>query len=187
MKKLIATVAAAVIAGSAFLPQAQAGDREWATAGKVLAGVGAGLLIARAFEPVVVYHEPAPVYVASAPVYVQQPTTVYVGQPAPVVVQQPVTVNQVTTQRTEGIFPGSYSTTTTTTTTTTTEYVTPQTVVAQQPVIIQQPIVVQQPVYVAPAPVYYVSPAPVYYHHHPRPYCPPPRGLHVSVGFGRRW
>ena len=54
MKKLMATFAAlAVVAGG--MQKVSAGDREWATAGKILTGVVAGAVIARAIEPAPVY------------------------------------------------------------------------------------------------------------------------------------
>ncbi|MEW6302631.1 MAG: hypothetical protein AB1705_04115 [Verrucomicrobiota bacterium] len=90
----MAATAAALVAAAA--PQAQAGDREWATAGKVLTGVIAGTIIAKSFEapPVYTYEAtyvaPAPVVVQSAPVVVQR-APVYVAPP-PVVVAQPVYV-----------------------------------------------------------------------------------------------
>ncbi len=89
-----------------------AGDKEWATAGKILTGVFAGSVLTRALEPAhtrtyhttttyysapavvnapvyvqpqVVYAQPAPVYVQSVPVYVQS-APVYV-QSVPVYVQ----------------------------------------------------------------------------------------------------
>ena len=75
-----------------------AGDREWATVGKVLTGVAALHVVERIIcppQPQVVYvHQP--VVVQSAPVvhyvpapqvvYVQSPQVVYYHQPAPVVV-----------------------------------------------------------------------------------------------------
>jgi len=89
MKKLMAILAAlALVAAGA--QTASAGDREWATAGKILTGVVAGAVIARAIEPVYVYsttpcyYTPPPVYVQPAPVVVYRaPVCV---QPAPVVV-----------------------------------------------------------------------------------------------------
>lgn len=92
MKKMILTLSALAILGASS-PAVSAGDREWATAGKILTGVVAGSVLVRAFEPAPVYYHPAPVYVHPAPVYVQAPppptvvysTPVYV-QPAPVYV-----------------------------------------------------------------------------------------------------
>src|SRR5438128_10517959 len=94
MKKLIETLAAlAVVAGG--MQKASAGDREWATAGKILTGVVAGAVIARAVEPAPVYTyqpvtyyapppPPAPVYVQPAPVVFYAPPVCV--RPAPVVV-----------------------------------------------------------------------------------------------------
>ena len=84
MKRIFLLVAALAVARSG-LPVAHAGDREWATAGKVLTGVAIGSVIARAFEPPRVY---TTAYVAPAPVYVQAPPQVIYQQtvvpPAPV-------------------------------------------------------------------------------------------------------
>ena len=96
MKKALITVTTLAVLG-ATVPRVEAGDKGWATAGKVMAGVGAGLLIAKAFEPEPVYvYSPPPVYVQPVPVVITQPAPVVVQQPqvvyapAPVVVQQPV-------------------------------------------------------------------------------------------------
>ncbi len=66
--------------GAASLTSVQAGDREWATAGKVLTGVVAAGVIANAFQPhyerTVVY-QPAPTVVYQAP----PPTVVYAPAP----------------------------------------------------------------------------------------------------------
>jgi len=87
MKTLVATLTSLAVLGMSA-PSASAGDKEWATAGKVLTGLVAGAFIAKSFEPVPVYH--APTYYA-VPV-VQAPPPVVV-QPAPVVVySQPVLV-----------------------------------------------------------------------------------------------
>ncbi len=99
MKTLIATLAAAaLLAGNA--PRAAAGDREWATAGKILTGVVAGAVIANAIEPAPVYTyqsagwyappppvyvQPAPVVVYSAPVCVRPAPVIVFGPPRPVV------------------------------------------------------------------------------------------------------
>jgi hypothetical protein len=105
MKKTLTllTLAAVTTAG---VQSASAGDREWATVGKVLTGIAAAHVITRAFEPApachtTVYYPAQPAYVAApppvvyappAPVYVQppgyyvQPAPVYYVQPAPVVV-----------------------------------------------------------------------------------------------------
>ena len=92
MKKLLAILmVVAALAGS--VQSVSAGDREWATAGKILTGVVAGAAIASAFEPAHVYVQgPGPCYVsAPAPVCVQPaPVVVYPApvwvRPAPVVV-----------------------------------------------------------------------------------------------------
>ena len=75
--------------GAASLTSVQAGDREWATAGKVLTGVVAAGVIANAFQPhyerTVVYQTPpSTVVYAPAPVCAPTPTTVvYYSAPAP--------------------------------------------------------------------------------------------------------
>lgn len=97
MKRIVTALAVCglLIAG---IQQSKAGDREWATAGKILTGVIAGTVIARAIDtppPTYTYTTtevvaPAPVVVQ--PVVVQQPAQVVV-QPAPVVVySQPAPV-----------------------------------------------------------------------------------------------
>jgi hypothetical protein len=140
----------------ASVPRVEAGDKEWATAGKVMAGVGAGLLLAKAFEP-----EPVRVY-SPPPVYVQ-PAPVIVSQPAPVVVQQPQVIVQQPQQ--------------------TVVYTQPvvQRVIVQQPVVYQPAPVIYQPapVVYAPAPVVYA--APVYVG---RPHYRPHVGFHISFGGG---
>ena len=85
MKKLI-TIAAL---GATLTSQTFAGDREWATVGKVLTGVAAIQVIDRVLNPPtqVVYVHPQPV-VYSQPVVVQPQPVVYV-QPQPVVYVQP--------------------------------------------------------------------------------------------------
>jgi len=90
MKKLtLLLTTLALTAASA--PDARAGDKEWATAGKILTGVFAGSVLTRALDPAPrhVYHtttvyQTAPA-VVSTPVCVQ-PQIVY-APPAPVVVQ----------------------------------------------------------------------------------------------------
>ena len=94
MKTLIVTLAAAALLAGG-IQRASAGDREWATAGKILTGVVAGAVIASAIEPAPVYaHQPAAWYVPPPPVYVQPaPVVVYSApvfvRPAPVVVFAP--------------------------------------------------------------------------------------------------
>ena len=94
MKTVIATLAtAALLAGGT--QHAAAGDREWATAGKILTGVVAGAVIASAIEPApryiypsaTWYAPPPPVYVQTAPVVVY--STPVCVRPAPVVVFGP--------------------------------------------------------------------------------------------------
>lgn len=83
MKKLI-TIAAL---GATLTSQTIAGDREWATVGKVLTGVAAIHVIDRVLNPPtqVVYVQPQPVVYAQ-PVVVQPQPVVYV-QPQVVYVQ----------------------------------------------------------------------------------------------------
>lgn len=98
-----ATTTFALLLGG-LSPEARAGDREWAVAGKVLTGVVAAGVVARAFEPVwyapttvLVYQPPvyvaaapvdppAPVYYAPAPVYLAPPPVVHYAPPPPMVV-----------------------------------------------------------------------------------------------------
>ncbi len=94
MKTLIATLAtAALLAGGT--QRAAAGDREWATAGKILTGVVAGAVIASAIEPAPAYtYQSATWYAPPPPVYVQPaPVVVYSTpvclRPAPVIVLAP--------------------------------------------------------------------------------------------------
>jgi hypothetical protein len=93
MTKLI-TIAAlsATLASQTF-----AGDREWATVGKVLTGVAVIHVIDRIVNPPtqVVYIQPHPVVYAQPVVYVQPQPVVYAQpvvyvQPQPVVYAQPV-------------------------------------------------------------------------------------------------
>jgi hypothetical protein len=118
----------------AAVPRAHAGDREWAVAGKVLTGIGAGIILAKAFEP-------PPVYVAPPPVIVRQPATV-VYQSVPVqqvVYQQPAqTTAVVQTQPVTVIQQPVYAT--------------------QQPIVVQQPVYIPSAVVVPPAPVVYAAP-----------------------------
>ena len=79
MKTLITTLAAAALL-TAGMHQAAAGDREWATAGKILTGVVAGTIIANAIQPAPAYAYQPPAYYAPPP-----PPPIY-AQPAPVVV-----------------------------------------------------------------------------------------------------
>ncbi len=83
---IVATVAA--LGTAAFVP-VHAGDREWATAGKVLAGVAVAGVLVDALRP----HEPAPVvYSSCAPASVVTYSSgpiVYATAPAPVVCVPP--------------------------------------------------------------------------------------------------
>lgn len=85
MKKL--TTVLMVLAVAAMLaPRAQAGDREWATAGKVLTGFIAGAAIMHALQP-----QPTCVYTAPPVVYAPAPPpVVYAPAPPPPVVYSPV-------------------------------------------------------------------------------------------------
>lgn len=88
MKKLITIIAlSATLASQTF-----AGDREWATVGKVLTGVAVIHVIDRIVNPPtqVVYVQPQPVVYAQ-PVVVQPAPVVYY-QPTPVVYVQPAVV-----------------------------------------------------------------------------------------------
>lgn len=85
MKKLITiTALSATLASQTF-----AGDREWATVGKVLTGVAVIHVIDRIVNPPtqVVYVQPQPVVYAQPVVVHPQPVVYY--QPAPVVYVQP--------------------------------------------------------------------------------------------------
>ncbi len=95
LKTIVLSLTAVALTG-ALVPAASAGDREWATAGKVLTGLAAVSLFSRVLEappayayppaavaPRVVcappgYAPPAPVVVYAPPVYVQsEPVVVY--------------------------------------------------------------------------------------------------------------
>ena len=142
MKVSILSLTLAAVAGAGF-QSAYAGDREWATAGKVLTGVVAGSLLLRALEPC-----PPPIY---GHLVCESPRTVYMmPQQTTVVYQQPV-VQQSVVQ---------------TTTTTTTANGEQTTTVVTQPASV---MVQSTPVYMAPAPVVY-APAPVVYMPAPRPF-----------------
>lgn len=104
MKKLIVVAAVLAFAGAQF-QTAKAGDREWATAGKILTGVAIGAVIAGAVDS----HASYSVTYSSGPAYcppprvVCPPPVVYVPQrvvyappvvcaPPPVVVYRPPVV-----------------------------------------------------------------------------------------------
>ena len=87
MKKIIMTATAIVALAGFSLSSAQAGDREWATVGKVLTGAVAVNVITHSVAPCqpVAYTCPAPVYCAPpVPVCAQTycPPPVYVCQAA---------------------------------------------------------------------------------------------------------
>lgn len=127
MKKMIVAVTALAIA-AASLQTARAGDREWATVGKILTGVAVAGVVANAIDarPVsysVSYssYTPAPVRCAPAPVvyapvvcapaprviYAPAPRVVYV--PAPVVYHpQPVYVTTYSPRERRGFAYGHY-------------------------------------------------------------------------------
>lgn len=107
MKKLV-LVAAVVALAAAQVQTAKAGDREWATAGKILTGVAVGAVVASAINANASYSvtyssapaycpPPAPVIVAPAPVVYCPPPVVYapprvVYAPAPAYCPPPVVV-----------------------------------------------------------------------------------------------
>ncbi len=77
MKKLILTLMAASIALGP-VSAAKAGDREWATAGKILAGAVGVSMLANAMDSGPRYYSDAPVvYGPPAPVYAPPPQPVY--------------------------------------------------------------------------------------------------------------
>jgi len=98
MKNSIAIFSLAALA-AASIPNASAGDREWATVGKILTGVAAAHVIAHAVQPAPVYVStpavvayappPPPVVVAPAPVVYYAPAPVVAYAP-PVCVPAPV-------------------------------------------------------------------------------------------------
>lgn len=115
MKKLILATTVLALAGM-NLQTAKAGDREWATAGKVLTGVAVGAAIVNAIDcgpshVSVSYSYNAPVYcarpartvvVTRAPVgYAPPPRVVYVP-PRPAVVYRPVAPVRPVLVRTHG-------------------------------------------------------------------------------------
>jgi hypothetical protein len=87
MKTAFATLTAAALVG-ATTQHALAGDREWATAGKILTGVVAASVISKAFEPVPVYHSTVTYAQAPTVVYTAPPPVIVQPAPAPLVVQQ---------------------------------------------------------------------------------------------------
>jgi hypothetical protein len=159
MKAKIVTATTLALLTASSVQNAMAGDREWATAGKVLTGIAAASIITRALEPRPVYYTPPPTVIYQQPV-------VYTSAPA-VVTSQPV-----------------YTTTTTVpvaSVPTAPTIANAPTVGTQTVVVQQQPTVVYQQaptvVYAAPPVVY--APAPVYY--------PPRFGFSVVIGGGHHW
>lgn len=155
MKTKIITATTLALVAAANVQNTMAGDREWATAGKVLTGIAAASIISRALEPrpAVVYAPPPTVVYQTVPT-----TTTAVVTSQPVVTTTSVPVYSVPNAPT---IPNAPTLGT-------------QTVVYQQPatVVYQQPAVVY-----APAPTVVYAPAPVY--------CAPPRvGFSVVVGGG---
>ena len=137
MKTKMITATTLALVAAANMQSSLAGDREWATAGKVLTGIAAASIITRALEP------------RPAVVYAPAPTVVY--QTVPVTTAAVVTSQPIATSPDAPTIPAA-------------PVVGTQTVVVQQPqVVYQQPAVVYAPapVVYAPAPVVY-APAPVY-------------------------
>lgn len=93
MKKTMLIAAVVALAGMQ-IQTARAGDREWATAGKILAGVAIGAAIVSAVDAHASYtvtYSPAPAYCPPpAPVVYAPPRAVCA--PAPVVVYRPPVV-----------------------------------------------------------------------------------------------
>lgn len=168
MKTKIVTATSLALLAAANVQNTMAGDREWATAGKVLTGIAAASIITRALEP--------------------RPQVVYVGQPATVVYQTvPTTTTAVVSSQ-----PVVTTTSVPVATVPDAPTIPNAPTLGTQTVVVQQPttVVYQQPqVVYAPAPVVY-APAPVYYY-------PPSVGFRVVVGgghyhgwhhgHGRRW
>ncbi len=153
MKKtiLILTAAAIAVAGTT---SAQAGDKEWATAGKVLTGVVAGTVLAKTvfnqrsapvYTQTTVYSSPA---YRTAPVVVEQPVVV---ETAPVVVQRPVVVERQVVYQ-------------------------PATVVYKPAPVVYQPapVVVRHAPVICPTPVVVSRPV----------CAPRPSGFSLQIGFG---
>ncbi len=81
------SIALAAMVSATMATTTFAGDREWATTGKVLTGVVAGAIVLDALRP-----PPPMVVVQQQPVYVQQlppPTIVYAPAPPPAVIYGP--------------------------------------------------------------------------------------------------
>jgi hypothetical protein len=99
MKKMILGMTALALAG-ATVPTAAANDCGWATAGKILTGVVAGVAIGRALEPAPAYVAAPTYYSYGAPAYSYSythcapppPVVVYAPAPRPVVCAPPPVV-----------------------------------------------------------------------------------------------
>jgi hypothetical protein len=91
MKKMIFAVMVLAVAG-AQIQTAQASDREWAVAGKVLTGVLAASVVTRAFEATPGYAYATPAYGCAYSYYPAPPPVVVYAPPPPVVVY-PAPVN----------------------------------------------------------------------------------------------
>ena len=90
MKKTLAVLTVLGLTAAGGL-RVQAGDREWATAGKILTGVIAGAALVQVLQPTPVYAAPPPVVVVPPPV-VMAPAPVICPPPVPVVCAPPVIV-----------------------------------------------------------------------------------------------
>jgi len=89
-KTLVVLTACVVTLASA--QPAHAGDRGWATAGKVLTGVVAGSILLNALDCAASPPPPTVVYAPAPVVYAPAPTVVYAPAPQPVVYAAPPVV-----------------------------------------------------------------------------------------------
>ena len=104
MKKTVAVLTLLAVT-SGGVQTASAGHCEWTTAEKVLTGLFAAHVVARAFEPAPVYTAG---YYAPPPVYVQPAPQVVYRQPVcqqPVVYQQPVVCPQPVYVQPDAVYP----------------------------------------------------------------------------------
>jgi hypothetical protein len=131
MKTKIITATTLALMAAANMQSSMAGDREWATAGKVLTGIAAASIITRALEP--------------------RPAVVYAPPPATVVYQTvPTTTTAVVTSQAVATVPDAPTIPAAPTLGT-------QTVVVRQPQVVYAPapvVYAPAPVVYAPAPVY---------------------------------